>query len=157
AFGGVIERDRFNMVNTLGMPGTFTFSGDATGSSLADLMLGQLRTFGQAWGQHVKNRYLMINVYAQDTFRVNNRLTLNYGIRYEPSQTWHDGFHQAEIFRADLFGQGVRSKMFPNAPPGLAFSGDAGVPEYGVTGDLRNVSPRVGFAYDVFGNGKTSI
>ena len=47
--------------------------------------------------------------------------------------------------------------MFPNAPPGLMFSGDAGVPIDGTTGDYRNIAPRVGFAYDAHGNGTTSI
>ena len=102
AFGGVIERDRFNMVNVLGQPGTFSFSGDTTSSALADFMLGRLRTFGQANGQHLKSRYFMVNVYIQDTFRISNRVTLSYGLRYEPMQVWHDAFHQAEIFRSDL-------------------------------------------------------
>jgi hypothetical protein len=157
AFGSIIERDRLNTVNATGIPGTFSFSGDSTGSALADLMLGQMRTFGQAWGQHVKNRYFMVNLYAQDSFRATSRFTLNYGIRYEPSQIWKDAYHQASIFRADLYRQGVRSKMFPNAPPGVMYAGDSGVPEYGTTGDYNNWAPRFGFAWDVFGTGKTSI
>jgi hypothetical protein len=157
SFGGIIERDRLNTVNATGIPGTFSFSGDTTGSALADLMLGQMRTFGQAWGQHVKNRYFMVNAYAQDSFRISSRFTLNYGIRYEPSQIWKDAYHQASIFRADLYGQGVRSKLFPNAPPGVLYAGDPGIPEYGTTGDYNNWAPRFGFAWDVFGTGKTSI
>jgi len=47
--------------------------------------------------------------------------------------------------------------MFPNAPVGLLFSGDKGVPQDGTTGDFTNIAPRVGFALDLLGNGKTSI
>lgn len=156
-FGGLYERDQLNMVNVLGEPGTFTFSGDTTGSALADFMLGQLRTFGQANGQHVKNRYWVLNIYAQDSFRATNRLTLTYGIRYEPSQVWHDLYHQNQVFYPANYVSGARSTVFPNAPAGLLFSGDKRVPEWGTTGDYRNVAPRVGFAYDVYGNGKTSV
>ncbi len=157
AFGGIYERDQLNMVNVLGLPGTFTFSGDTTGSALADFMLGKLRTFGQANGQHVKNRNWILGIYAQDSFRANSRLTLSYGVRYDPSAVWHDLYHQNQVFYPNDYFAGVRSTTFPNAPPGLMFSGDKGVPENGTTGDYRNVAPRVGFAYDVHGNGKTSI
>jgi hypothetical protein len=157
AFGGIYERDQLNMVNVLGLPGTFTFSGDTTGSALADFMLGKLRTFGQANGQHVKNRNWILGVYAQDSFRITSRLTLSYGVRYDPSAVWHDLYHQNQVFYPNDYFAGVWSTTFPNAPPGLMFSGDKGVPENGTTGDYRNVAPRVGFAYDVRGNGKTSI
>lgn len=157
AFGVSYERDSLNMVNVLGEPGTFTFSGDTTGNALADFMLGKLRTFGQANGQHVKNRYWMLNGYAQDSWRVSHRLTLSYGVRYEPQRVWHDLYHQNSVFYPDDFAAGKHSTVFPNAPPGLMFTGDPGVPEDGITGDYSNVAPRVGFAWDVFGNGRTSF
>jgi hypothetical protein len=157
AFGGIFEKDQLNMVNVLGMPGTFTFSGDTSGSALGDYMLGALRTFGQANGQHVKNRYWVLNGYAQDSFRASNRLTLSYGVRYEPSRVWHDMYHQNQVFHPEDYASGTHSTVYPNAPAGLLFSGDAGVPIDGTTGDYRDIAPRVGFAYDVWGNGKTSV
>ena len=61
-------------------------------------------------------------------------------------------------FKPSNYYAGVHSQVFPNAPVGLLFDGDAGVPPYlGFTTSLRPIMPRVGFAYDVFGNGKTSI
>jgi len=157
AFGGIYERDSLNMVNVLGLPGTFSFSGDTTGSALGDYMLGRLRTFGQANGQHVKNRYWILNGYAQDSFRTTARLTLSYGVRYEPSRVWHDLYHQNQIFYPEDYAAGKTSSIFPTAPKGLMFSGDPGVPTDGTTGDYRTIAPRVGFAYDVFGTGKTSV
>ncbi len=157
AFGGIFEKDQLNMVNVLGLPGTFSFSGDTTGSALVDFMTGRLRTFGQANGQHVKNRDWVLNGYAQDSYRISARLTLSYGVRYEPSQVWHDLWPQNQSFHPENIAAGVHSAMFPNAPAGLLFSGDKGVPEDGTTGDFRNISPRVGFAFDPWGNGKTSI
>ena len=158
AFGGIFEKDQLNMVNVLGLPGTFTFSGDTTGSAIVDFLTGRLRTFGQANGQHIKNRVWVLNGYAQDSYRINNRLTLTYGVRYEPSRVWHDSlFPQNQAFHPENIAPGVHSTVFPNAPAGLLFSGDKGVPQDGTTGDYTNIAPRVGFAIDPWGNGKTSI
>lgn len=157
AFGGTYERDQLNMYNILNLPGQFSFSGDSTGLALADFMTGEIRTFLQTNGQHVKNRYWILNGYGQDSYRASNRVTLSFGVRYEPQQVWHDLYHQNQVFYPDAFAAGRRSTMFPNAPAGLLFSGDAGVPINGTQPSYTNVSPRVGFAWDVFGTGKTSF
>jgi len=60
-------------------------------------------------------------------------------------------------FRPDAYARGEKSTQFINAPPGLFFQGDPGVPKYGTRPVLTGFEPRVGFAYDVSGRGTTSI
>jgi hypothetical protein len=157
AFGGMYERDRFDQDNNYTRNGSFTFSGDSTGSALADLYLGSLRTFTQGGGQFAHNRLALGGVYVQDNFRASSRLALNFGLRWEPSLPWHDLLNKAEVFHPNLYAQGVHSQLYPLAPAGLLFVGDPGVPNDGVRGDWTDFAPRGGFAYDVFGNGKTSV
>lgn len=57
---------------------------------------------------------------------------------------------------ADYFAN-KRSTVFVNAPPGLTYAGDPGFPKNGAPSDYNNFAPRLGFAYDLTGDGKTSI
>jgi len=157
SFGGMIERDRLNEYTDTNASGVFAFSGDATGSALPDFMLGRLRTFTQGGGYIQTNRYLLYSLFALDTFKLNSRLTLNYGLRWEPAFPWDDKYHEAMVFFPERYAQGVTSQVYKNAPPGQMFPGDPGVPPNGRRKDWYNFSPRVGFAYDVFGTGRTSV
>ena len=73
------------------------------------------------------------------------KVTLNYGVRWEPwfPQNSDDGAFYA--FDAGRLKAGERSKVFPQAPPGLHYPGDEGFP--GTTGMKTvwtNLAPRVG-------------
>ena len=93
-----------------------------------------------------------IGFFAQDEWRVTKRLTLNYGVRYEYSSPKVDT--QGRSFS---LARGQQSTRFPNAPLGLLFPGDTGAPAGSNFPIKNNWAPRLGFAYDPTGDGKTSI
>jgi hypothetical protein len=141
-------------LNVRDNPGSFSFLGNPgfTNSQAADFMMGLI--FQQTVGNEKRISAIQNAVYgyAQDTWRIKPRLTLNLGVRYELPKPWYqpDG-------RAATFVRGYQSTRFPNAPANLAFVGDAGVPNSLINADYTNAAPRVGLVYDLFGNGKTAV
>ena len=157
SIGGSFMRARFDQNNHLFQNGTYSFTGDNTGVAISDFLTGSIRTFTQGWGSFQADRNILFSTFIQDTFKVSSRLTLNGGFRWEPSFPWHDLYNQAEAFSPALYSQGFRSEVYTNAYPGELFTGDKGFPSDGRSNSWNNFSPRAGFAYDVFGDGKTSI
>jgi Carboxypeptidase regulatory-like domain len=157
SIGGAFQRARFDQDNHLFQNGTFSFNGNITGLAIADFLTGNLYTFTQQGASFQYDRNILFSTFIQDTFKVNSRLTLNLGFRWEPSFPMHDLLGQAEAFSPALYAQGVRSQVYTNAYPGELFTGDPGFPSDGRSDSWDNFAPRFGFAYDVFGDGKTSI
>lgn len=141
-------------VNNFRGNGRYTFNGSApfTGDSLADFMLGKFQQFEQGVGEYKGTRMHSLATFIQDTFRVNPKLTLNLGLRWEPFFPYTDANNRMAGYRP-----GQQSTVYTNAPTGVLYPGDAGFPKGAYKTDWKQLGPRVGLAFDPFGDGKTSF
>ncbi|HEV2708800.1 MAG TPA: carboxypeptidase regulatory-like domain-containing protein [Edaphobacter sp.] len=157
AFGVHLELTKNDINNLYQQPGLFSFNATNTNYAAASFVMGYLSSFTQGNGQYFGNRATFAGYYVQDSWKVNRRFTLNYGIRYEPFYPYNEVFNRLEQFNAGNYAAGVKSTVYPNAPAGLIFPGDHGMPEDGVNPIYTNFMPRIGFNFDVFGDQKTIL
>ena len=130
-----------------------TFTGTRSGSAMADFMLGAFDNVSFGFGAADSFPLLWKHqAFFQDELKITPRLTLNAGVRYEPWLPW-----KQEFGRYTSWAPGVQSVVKPDAPPGILFVGDPGVPDKTVEKDLNNFAPRFGVAWDLFGNGRTVV
>jgi hypothetical protein len=177
-FGGYFVIAQKNELSSQLVNGSLSFNTSATsvstGNSFADLLMGQIASFQQA-STNVKfyNRYKIFEPYFQDDWRVTNRLTLNLGLRVSMFGTYYEKYNRAynwtpsaysaataPVIDTDGSVTGFPGALIPgtgNPFVGLVHCGVNGVPRGCMTGHLFNPAPRVGFAYDMFGDGKTAI
>ena len=100
----------------------------------------------------------MPGLYGQDTWKASRRLTANLGLRWEPFLPQQVNNGAIYTFSMDRLKQGITSKVFTGAPPGLYFAGDPGFAgKAGIKNRYDQFAPRVGLAFDPKGDGKTSI
>jgi hypothetical protein len=161
AFGGNIAGWKSLSLANVRSPGQLSVDTTTTGAALGDFMIGKLagaNGLQQAAPNTLDMKQVYVGLYAQDTWRVGPKLTVNYGLRWEPffpTQLQNGAVYQFDQAR---FNAGVKSTVFVNAPAGLYFPGDPGFPsKAGMLTQWGNLGPRVGVAWDPNGDGKTSI
>ena len=137
---------------------TFSFTSQVTGLSIGDFMIGRPASMVQGSPADVTQTQWFPVLYAQDAWQVRPTVTLTYGVRWEPDLpvAMEEGF--IVNFDYERFRQGTKSTVFANAPAGLYYPGDPGFPgKTGVESSWLKFAPRVGAAWDVQGDGRTSV
>jgi Carboxypeptidase regulatory-like domain/TonB dependent receptor len=159
-FGVDIRRLQLNIENNQQSNGQFNFDGSISGNALADFLLGYMSTYNQGNPNPNALRQTVFAAYAQDTFRVSPRFTLNLGVRWEPNLPPVDAFSRGGQFQLAGFLDGVHSTVYPNAPAGMFFAGDKTQNPYGAAltrNHWLSTSPRIGLVWDPKGDGKQTI
>ena len=159
AFGGNWIHTKIETLNNRPTNGAFTFNGSVTGLSLADFMTGVVSGgFLQGNPVYDFDDHDYVGAYVQDDWRVRSNLSVNLGLRWEPFIPLRNTYSWASHFEQSRFDQGLKSKVYPQAPAGLTFPGDDGYPGRGTTkGKLAQFAPRVGAIWTPGQDGKTSI
>jgi Carboxypeptidase regulatory-like domain len=168
--------------------GTFNFNGAFTGSDFADFLLGEANTYNElAVQDHGYWNNVSWAAYVQDNWRVNHRLTVNLGLRWDGVPHTYEANDRMGNFYPQLYNTATPAVLNANgtinqaltAPSAIGTSPNpilAGVPLYlngiGIPGQCYSgfcvpkglvnnhwaaFGPRIGFAYDVTGSGKTVV
>lgn len=184
-FGADVRRSRFDQTLYYNVSGNFTFNSSGTNAIVSSVdnypgyFLGLVDTYSQGSAQRENVRNTGVYLFAQDSWKIRNNLTLNYGLRWELDTPLTDVLGHVQTFRP-----GQNSKAYPctisqpdvlgnpsslaYCPTGLVVPGDPGVPAGMTSTYYKAFAPRIGLSYSpnftdgflgkLFGsNGKTSI
>ncbi len=170
--------------------GGFTFDGTFTGNDFADFLLGDAKSYQElAVQDHGQWNNVSYAAYVQDNWRVNRKLTVNLGLRWDGVPHTYEANNRMGNFYPSLYnpanaatfntagtlcasatdpgctaispGLGTSPNPILAGVPlylnGIGIPGQNGVPKGLVNNHWANFGPRIGFAYDMTGNGKTVV
>ena len=157
SFGVNTMRALLNAHSYAWSEGFFLFAG-IFGSPMVDFLTGNAAQFHQASPNPENLTQNFVGLYAADTWKISHNFTLNYGLRWNPFIPMQFKQSDSYTFSLSNFYHDVHSNVVPTAPPGFLYPGDPGFnSRAGMDNAWNHFEPRVGFAWDPFGDGKTAI
>ncbi|MGH9397883.1 MAG: carboxypeptidase regulatory-like domain-containing protein [Terriglobia bacterium] len=182
-FGGDIRREQFNQLALFGATGGFYFFGGGPNDPgfsdvIPNYLLGLPDSFVQGSPTLQYLRKTDVYLYAQDSWKIRQNVTLDYGLRWELDPPFHDRYDRIETFRPGQITHVYPCQLTPNDPlaaklgttncspgsaggfvfpKGIVYPGDKGVPSGLSQTDYKAFAPRIGLAWSPGKSGKTSI
>lgn len=152
-----------NFFNVGSSAGTFSFANAQTqgpnpnttsttaGNAFASFLLGvgSSGSMPIGSGNELKDWYMA--GYVQDNIHLNNKLTVNVGLRYEEESPYTDRHNELNYFSSTA-GSPVANSSFPGLTGGLVFAGVNGNPSNVYEWNTKQFGPRAGFAYTPVAN-----
>jgi hypothetical protein len=150
---------RYNILTTGNDNGSVSMAnwGAVTGNDWADLLIGNTLTYTQSSANIMAdmetNRF---DFYLQDSWKATSRLTLNYGLRVDHIGWWYDRAGRIAVFNPAAYVK--TSNTDYTSYSGLqTHATNSAIPFSGAKALGFQWAPSVGFAYDLFGGGKTVV
>jgi len=137
-----LDHDEINTFPRAQLNGSFQFYGTETGSDFADFLLGVASQYNQNALRPFYERENYIGAYAEDSWNVRSGLSLSAGVRWDRIEPWWEKYNNAMTIV-----DGEQSQVFPNAPKGLVFPGDPGIPRTLAPAQNLTFAPRLGIAW----------
>lgn len=148
------------------LQGAFSFSGSFTNHPHADFLMGQASTYGELDKfREPRYDYHQLELFIQDDWKVNSRLTLNLGVRYFYIPHAYEKDDSLTVFRPERWDPKKAPRVLPDVTLEKG-SGDLlngvvgpkdGLPRGLVANHPWTFGPRFGFAYDLTGRGHTVL